>query len=447
MKIVIVGAGAVGDDLARRVSRRESDVVVVEMDPEKVQRAQEHLDCRVVEGNGVNPAFLSEVGMTDCDLFCAVTDKDEINIISCLTAHHMGAKVKVARVRSTEYYRSGHLVLDGIDLAINPDLEAVRVMREILWQQAATDVYEFAGGRVRVIGARVGEGAYVTGRSLAQLEKQLGARWALVITIVRDNETLIPHGRTIIQAGDQVYVAGARGAVEKALTYVTPPSSQLQNVMIVGADRTGLQLARELAAHDIRVKLIDPDEARCAYAAEQLRDVMVLNGDGTEVDLLKSEGVDEMDGFVAVADDEETNIMACLLAHYHGPAKTICKVNRPDYVPLLPLLGVDAAISSRLSTSDAIARFVKRGAVVSSHSLGYSGAEIVQFHLDDGLKCLDRPLTQLDFPRNAVIGAVLKRGHVVTPRGDTVLQAGDEVVVFTLPDGVAAVESFFTAGK
>ncbi len=447
MKIVIVGAGAVGDDLARRVSRRERDVVVIELNHEIVIRAQEHLDCRVLEGNGVNPTFLSEVGMADCDLFCAVTNKDESNIIACLTAHHMGAKVKVARVRSGDFYRSGHLVFDGIDMAINPDIEAVRSIREILWQHAATDVYEFAGGRVRVVGARVGDGAYVTGRSLAQIEKQLGSRWALVITLVRDGETLIPHGDTVLQPGDQVYVAGARGAVDKALTYVTTPSAQLQNVMIIGANHTGLQLARDLESHGINVKLIDKDEDKCARAAEQLHHVLVLNADGTDLDLLKSEGVGEMDGFVAVSRDEETNIMACLLAHYHGPAKTICKVNRPDYVPLLPLLGIDAAISPRLSTSDAIARFVKRGAVVSTHSLGFSGAEILQFHLEPERRCLDTPLSGLDFPRNAVIGAVLKRGHVVTPRGDTVLQSGDEVVVFALPEGVAEVEKFFTAGK
>ncbi len=447
MKIVIVGAGAVGDDLARRVSRRSSDVVVVERDPERVRLAQDRLDCRVLEGNGVDPTFLSEVGMADCDLFCAVTDKDETNIIASLTAHHMGAEVKVARVRNGEFYRSGHLVFDGIDMAINPDLEAVRVMREILWQQAATDVHEFAGGRVRVIGARVSDGAFVAGRSLAQVVQRLGSRWALVIAVVRGDETLIPHGDTVLEPGDQVYVAGARGEVEKALTYVTPPSTQLQNVMIVGANRTGRQLARDLLSHGIRVKLIDKDEARSARAAESLQGVLVLNGDGTDVELLQSEGVGEMDGFVAVSGDEETNIMACLLARHHGRAKTICKVNRPDYVPLLPMLGIDAAISSRLSTSDAIARFVKRGAVVSSRSLGFSGAEIVQFRLDPGLRCLDRPLADLKFPRNAVVGAVLKRGHVVTPRGDTVLQAGDEVVVFTLPDSVADVESFFTAGK
>nr|MBC8425085.1 Trk system potassium transporter TrkA [bacterium] len=372
MKIVIVGAGAVGDDLARTVSRRERDVTVIELNPDRVRQAKEQLDCRVLEGNGVNPTFLDEVGMSDCDLFCAVTDSDEANIIACLTAHRLGAKVKVARVRDGEFYRSGNLIFDGIDMAINPDIEAVRSMREILWQQAATDVYEFAGGRVRVLGARVEDSAYVCGKSLAEIEKGLGSRWALVIAVVREGDTLIPRGGTVIETGDLVYVAGARGAVDKALAYVTTPSTQLQNVMIVGANPMGLELARDLTAHGVGVKLIDRDEAKCAYAAEQLHRALVLHADGTDLELLRSEGVDRMDGFVSVSNDEETNVMACLLAHHHGPAKTICLVNRPDYVKLLPLLGIDAAISPRLSTADAIARFVKRGAVVSARSLGYT---------------------------------------------------------------------------
>ena len=170
----------------------------------------------------------------------------------------------------------------------------------------------------------------------------------------------------------------------------------------------------------------------------------MLHGDGTDVELLTSEGVAEMDGFVSVSRDEETNVMACLLARYHGAGKTLCLVDRPDFVPLLPLLGIDAAVSPRLSASDAIARFVKRGTVVSSHSLGFSGSEILEFELDRDCPRLGRPLADLDFPRNAVVGAVIKRGQVVTPRGDTVLSAGDQVVVFALPDGVAAVEAFFS---
>jgi trk system potassium uptake protein TrkA len=447
MKIVIVGAGAVGDDLARHVSRRESDVVVIERDADRAQKAQEHLDCRVVVGNGINPRFLDDIGMDNVDLFAAVTDSDEVNIISSLTAHRLGARVKVARVRSPEYYRGDQLVLDGIDLAINPDIEAVRAMRQILWESGATDVHELAGGRVRIVGSKVDDSAFVVGKTLQQVEKALGSRWALVITVVRNGETLIPRGDTVIRRGDQVYIAGARGAVDRALTYVHAPSDRLQNVMIVGAGTTGLELARDLTALGVSVKLIDDDEQRCRRASETLHHVLVLHGDGTDVDLLTSEGVDSMDGFVAVDRHEEANMMACLLAHHHGVRKTVCQVDRPDYVPLLSQLGVDAAVSPRLSTSDAIARFVKRGGVVSTHSLGFSGSEILQFRLDDKNKCLDKPLSSIGFPRDAVVGAVLKRGHVVTPRGDTVLQAGDEVVVFALPSGVAAVETFFSQGR
>jgi len=443
MKIVIVGAGAVGGDLARNLSRRERDVVVIERDPASAEKAQESLDCRVLVGNGVNPAFLESVGMSDADLFAAVTNSDQTNMISCLTAHRLGAKVKVARVRSAEYYRDDQLVLDGIDLAINPDVEAVRAIRHILWDAATTDVHEFAGGRVRVVGARVDESAFIAGRSLMEVEKALGSRWALVISVIRDGRTYIPRGDTVVQPGDQVYIAGARNTVDRALAYVHAPVDRLQSAMILGANATGQSLARDLCSLGVTVKLIDPDEERCRQASEELHRVLVLHGDGTDADLLKSEGVDSVDGFVALGEDEETNVVACLLAHTHGVGKTVCLVNRPDYVPLLPQLGVDAAVSPRLSTADAIARFVKRGGVVSTHSLGFSGSEILQFHLDESNRCLDKPLAKLDFPRDAVIGAVLTRGHVVTPQGSTRLQAGDEVVVFALPEGVTAVENFF----
>ena len=445
MKIVIVGAGAVGSDLAKKLSRRENDVFVVERDATRAAFIQEGLDCRVLVGNGVNPNFLSELGMDDCDLFAAVSDSDQTNMISCLTAHRLGAKRKVARVRSREYYRHEQLVLEGIDLAISPDIEAVRSMRDIIWQGAgASDVHEFAGGRVRVVGAKVDSRSFIAGRSLAEIEDKLGSRWALVITVVRDGETLIPRGETVIRPDDMIYVAGARGAVDKALTYVRMPSEKVEHVMILGANSMGAQLARDLHSLGVHVKLIDRDEARCREVSEQLRDSLVLLGDGTDVDLLQSEGVDHQDSFVAVSKDEETNIMACLLAKHNGAAKTVCLVNRPDYVSLLPLLGVDVAISPRLSTSDAIARYVKRGAVVSTYSLGFSGSEILQFHLTSGCRCLNIPLSKLNFPRTAVIGAVLKRGNVVTPRGDTVMRAGDEVVVFALSSGVADVEDFFS---
>ena len=291
MKIIIIGAGAVGFDLAQKISRREHDVVMIERDPERLREVHEHLDCHLVVGNGVNPICLEESGIADCDLFVAVTDRDEINIIACLTAHRLGARVKVARVRQEDYYRHDRLVLDGIDLAINPGLEAVHAMREILFQTAASDIYEFAGGQVRIIGTRVKPDAPVVGKTLVEIESMLAERLALVTTIVRGTETLIPRGDTVIQPEDQVYLAGERGTIDRSLLFFHAGTEPLAKVMIVGANALGLELTRNLLEAGVKVKLIDRNEERCRRAAEQLRRALVLHGDGTDTELLASEGV------------------------------------------------------------------------------------------------------------------------------------------------------------
>jgi trk system potassium uptake protein TrkA len=446
LKIVIIGAGAVGFELARTISRREHDVILVEKTQEKIERAAEHVDCRFVQGSGVSPAVLRNIGMTDCDLFAAVTDRDEVNIIACQTAHSLGAKVKVARVRSEDYYQDHRLILDGIDLAINPDHEAVHAIRMVLFQTGANEVHEFAGGKVRIIGARVEAGSFVEGKTLADINRKLGTRIALVTTIIRGDATLIPKGDTMILAEDQVFLAGRRSTVDRSLIYFRAQSRKLSKVMIVGANAMGVELARDLNEAGVRVKLIDRNEEKCRQASESLRGVLLLHGNGTDGSLLESEGVSDMDGFVSVSRDEETNIMACLLARHLGAAKTVCLVNRPDYVPMLPMLGVDSAVSPRLSTSAWIARFVKRGAVISAESLGHSGSEILQLRVSASCSWLGKEISELDFPGDAVIGAVIKRGMVQTPRGGTILDAGDEVVVFALSGSAASVEDFFAGG-
>jgi trk system potassium uptake protein TrkA len=447
VKIAIIGAGDVGYELARVISLREHDVILIEKDEQRLAEVSEDLDCRQVVGSGVSPTVLREVGMGDCDLFAAVTDSDEINIIACQTAHALGARVKVARVREEEYYENSRLLLDGVDLAINPDHEAVHAIRMVLFQTGATEVHEFAGGKVRVVGAKVEPDSKVEGKTLMEINRELGQKIALVTTVVRGDETIIPRGDTVIEAGDQVFLVGRRRLVDRSLIYFRDSSRRLSKVMIVGANAMGRELARDLLAAGIKVKIIDRNAEKCRRASEQLRHALVLHGEGSDTDLLESEGVAEMDGFVSVSQDEETNIMACLLARNLGAAKTVCLVNRPNYVPMLPKLGVDSAISPRLSTSTWIASFVKRGAVISAENLGYTGAEILQLAVTRNCPWLGKPLSELNFPPDAVIGAVLKRGRVETPRGETVLEAKDEVVVFALPGGVTAVEEFFAGGE
>jgi trk system potassium uptake protein TrkA len=445
VKIVIIGAGAVGFELAHNLSTSDHDVVLVERDGAVLEHAQESLDCHFVQASGTSPAALEKIGLKDCDLFAAVTDRDEVNLVSCLTAHALGAGIKVARVRDEDYYISGHTLFEGIDLAINPDHEAAHVIREILFRSGAREAYRFAGGKVRVVAAVVEPDSLVAGKSLGQINQEVGGAMALVAALVRDGETHIPNGDTVLEPEDTIYYTGTRRLVDRSLYYVHAHQEPLQKVMIVGANPMGMELARDLVSARVKVKLVDPDPERCRIASEQLHHVLVLNIDPVDTQPLEDEGIGEMDGFVAVGRDEEVNVLSCLLARRHGARRTVCLVNRADYVELLPQLGIDAAVSPRRSTASTIARFVKRGAVVSSQQLGFTDAEIVQYRLHQGSPAVGVPLRELRFPRDAVIGAVIKQRGVETPGGQTTLQPGDEVLVFALPSGLAALEKFFTA--
>ena len=444
---MIIGAGAVGNDLVRNLSASDHDVVLVERDGAVLEVAKETLDCRFVQANGTSPGALEKIGLTDCDLFAAVTNRDEINLVACLTADKLGARIKVARVRDEDYYTGGHTIFRGIDLAINPDHEAAHSIREILFRSGAREAYRFAGGRVRVVASAVEPDSYVAGKSLRQLNLDLGNSIALVAAVVRDGRTLIPNGDTVLEPKDTIYFTGTRRLVDRSLYYLHAQQDPLHKVMIVGANAMGKELARDLISAKVKVKLVDPDPERCRLASEQLHHALVLNIDPVDTAPLEDEGIGEMDAFVAVGQDEEVNVLSCLLARRHGARRTVCLVNRADYVELLPQLGIDAAISPRRSTAASIARFVKRGAVVSAEQLGFTNAEILQYRLDKSHAVVGVPLQELSFPRDAVIGAVIKKRGVETPGGQTVLKPGDEVLVFSLPSGLAEVESFFTSER
>jgi len=220
VKIVIIGAGSVGLDLARNLSAADNDVVLVESDPAVLAKAQEEVDCRLVAASGVDPSALEEIGMKDCDLLAAVTNRDEINIIACLTASKLGARIKAARVRDEVYYAGGHTAFAEIDLTLNPDHEAAHRIREILFRAGAREAYLFAGGKVLVVAARVEARSRAAGKSLQQLNKELSGALALVAVLVRDGRTMIPGGKTVLEPGDTIYLTGTRRLVDRSLYYL-----------------------------------------------------------------------------------------------------------------------------------------------------------------------------------------------------------------------------------
>jgi trk system potassium uptake protein TrkA len=448
MKIVVIGAGEVGFHISQRFSEEGHDVIVLDTDPDKIRRVQETVDAMAVVGNGATIPTLKKAGVSGAGLLVAVTNLDEVNMVACMSGKELGVKKRVARVKNEQYYEDDTDFVQlaremGIDLLINPEREAVREAKKILYRAAATDVYDFSDEKVQLVGLRVGKEAPIAGKTLIEAEKEYGGRFALVVAIIRNGTSVIPSGNDRVLDGDHVFVMGKTANIPRVLAYLGAKESEIRNVMIMGGGQIGRGLSRELTEEGVAVKLLEADKHRSEAAAEALDRVLVLYGDGTDVDLLKSENVGDMDGFVAVSNDEENNLMAALLARHYGAKKTIALIKRPNYVPLVPHLGVSAAISPRISTASAILRYFRRGEVLSVATLKENGAEILELVAVADSEIVNRPLGKVKFPRDALVGAVIKNEQVIIPRGETEILPNDRVVVFGLPNAIPQVERMF----
>jgi trk system potassium uptake protein TrkA len=447
MKIIVVGAGEVGTHITSTLSLEGHDIILIELGPERAARARETLDALVVEGNGASMRVLDEAGASGADMILAVTDRDEVNIVACVTGKAMGIPRRIARVKDMDYFFQGagrSLRQVGVDLMINPDLVAALEIERLVSLPGASDVTDFAQARVRMVGAYVTEDAPVVGLALRAVASRYGAQPATVVALVRDGNTIIPDGDTVVEVGDHAYLVGKRTAMPSILKLLGVQIEPVKNVMIVGAGPISRHLASHLAEHKVQVKLLEVKKAKATRVAESLHKVMVLYGDGTDVDLLKSERVEEMDAFIAASNDEETNIMSCLLAKHLGTKKTIALVRRPNYVPIVPVVGIDAAVSVRLNTAAAIMKYCRRGEIVSFAQLKDNEAELLELVAHADTSVVRKPLSDLSFPSGAVVGSIIRGGEVLIPRGDTRVEPGDRVVVFALPQTVDAVEKMFS---
>jgi trk system potassium uptake protein TrkA len=447
MKIVVVGAGEVGTHITSLLSEEGNDVILIDADPERASAAQGTLDAMVVEGNGASVSVLDAAGAGGADMIAAVTDVDEVNIVACVSGKALGIPRRIARVKNRDYYRKGadrSMREVGVDLMINPDMVSALEIERLISLPGASDVIDFGGARARMVGAYISEEAPVLGVSLKDIDARFGPQPATVVAVVRDGTTLIPDGDTILKPGDHAYLVGKRGAMPAIMSLMGLHVEPAKKVMIVGAGPISRFLATHLVDHKMQVKVIEVRKERAAWLANQLDKVMVLNGDGTDVDLLKSESVGEMDAFVAASNDEETNVMSCLLARHLGASKTIAVIRRFNYVPLVPVVGIDAAVSVRLSTAAAIMKFCRRGEIVSFAQLKENEAEFLELVAHGDNPVVRKPLAQLNFPKGAVVGAIIRGSKVLIPRGMTQVQEGDRVVVFALPKAVDAVQKMFS---
>lgn len=447
MRIMIIGAGAVGFHLARRLSEEHQDVVVVEADAERAEVVEEHLDVMTVTGNGASLPVLERGGIESTDLLLAVTSKDEVNLVACLAGSRLGVGVKVARISNPEYHEAGSALSReqlGIDLMINPERECAWETFQLLNSEAATDLAQFAGGRLQLIGLRVRPGARVAGKSLAELDEEMPDRGYVTVAIVRDGETEIPRGGSRIEAGDQIFLMAPAAEMPTIPALAGYEDFKLRRVMIAGGSDEAFYLARHLEEHGVGCTILDIDRQRCAELAALLPKALVLHADATDMELLEMEGIEGIDGFVALTPRDETNMLASLLAKTKGARKVISLIHRFDYIPLVSRVGIDAAVSPRLSTVNAILRYVRRGNVASVATLKGISAEAIEFDVGAKARAAGESIQDLHFPKGAVIGSILRQGDVIIPRGPDMVLAGDHVVVFALPEAIPEIERLFS---
>ena len=446
MKALIIGAGEVGFHLAERLSQENHDVIVIETNPDRAEFTAQQLDVMTIVGNGSSVPVLEKAGIKGARMLLAVTSRDEVNLISCLAAHRMGVEYTIARISNPEYYARGSVLSReqlGIDLMINPERECAWDTFQLLQSAAATDVAQFAEGRVQLTGLVVKKGAPVCGRTLADLGQELRGRRYVTAAIVRDGVTLIPKGDDTIEAGDQIFLLSPTSEVSGIPPLAGHDRFTLRRVMIAGGSEEGEYLAEVLEQHGIECTILDHDRRRCLELAERLPRSLVLHADATDLELLEMEGVAGIDGFVAATSNDETNLLSSLLAKTVGARKVVSLIHKFEYLPLVPKVGVDAAVSPRMSTVNAILRYVRRGRVLTVATLKGIGAEAIEFSVGRQSRIAGQRLKDLHFPKGGIVGTIIRGEEIIIPGGEDEVLPGDEVIVFALPEAIGAIEEYF----
>lgn len=442
MRVVIVGAGEVGTNAARMLSGEGHRVVVIDQNEALVERMGQHLDALVMQGNGASPRVLREANVESSDLLVAVTSTDEVNIVACLAAKSQGVPRTVARIHNPDYHdkeKPFSQDILGIDFVIRTEQMVADEISSVLQVPGSVDIETFASGAIEVVEVVLKDDSPAVGCAVRDI--RLPER-SLIVGVVRDSEPLIPRGDTVLEARDHVFMICERRSVSEVVGAVVPDASPVRDAMILGGGRIGLLLALSLEKMGISVKVIERDAHRARQVAAQLRKSLVLNDEGVSREFLLQERVDRMDAFIAVTPDDRTNLLAAMNARHLGAGLTIAGISRAEFSPLSEALGVDITISPRLLAAGAILRFVRRGEIAAV-TLLESGAQMIDLYVPTGCQVAGRTLAAVDFPRGAIVGAVIREGEFVIPTGRDVLEAGDEVVVFTVGSAVDEVERLF----
>jgi trk system potassium uptake protein TrkA len=437
MRIVVIGAGAVGSHLAERLSFEHQDVVVVESNPATATDVQEQIDCLVITGNGSSDETLLQAGADKADLFIAVTSSDAVNVLSAHAAARLGTARRIARVEDPQL-RAGAAAL-GVDLLIDPGDATARDLELLVRQRGVSEVREFAGGSLELIGGHIGQEAPAAGMTLAELRKQM-TEWSwLVAAIVRDGETIIARGGTRILPGDHVVIMVETDKADGALDMLGLHLEPARKVAILGATRVAELTAKRLCQQGLQTILVDQDPDRVRRIAIENPRVVAVCGDPTDPKLFHSEGLENADACLALTGWDEINILGSLVAKAVGIPTAVSRFHRLDLVSLLAGVGIDGGVSSRLSAANEILRFVRRGRIHSVVTFQDSDAEALEVEVEETSKIVGQTLRDIHLPHDMIVGGIIRNDRAFVPRGLDHIEAGDRLIVIATPGAIHMV--------
>lgn len=447
MKIIIAGAGEVGFHLAKLLSYESQEITLIDTKKDNLTYADNHLDIKVLKGDATSISILKDALVKTSDLVIAVTSSETTNITTCVLAKQLGAKRTIARISNTEFIDQKDEVgftKFGIDELISPESLAAAEIELLLNQSAFDDSYEFEDGALTMLGLNLSRTATMTGKSVKEAAELFPEIHFVPIAIQRfgTQYTIIPRGDTLLKEGDRVVFMTSKGGDEELCKLTGKFNTEVKNVMILGGGKIGRKTASDLD-NKFNIKLIEKSKEIAFDLADELPNTLILNGDGRNVELLEEENISDMDAFISVTGNSETNIMSCLVAKSRGVRKTIALVENMDYFELSHSIGIDALINKKLLAANSIFRYIRKGEVVAMTKLNNMNAELLEFAVKPTSKINNRVIRTLDFPRSAIIGGIIRNGEGIIALGDFTIKTGDLVVVCCLPRSIKTVESFF----
>lgn len=451
MKVIVCGAGQVGTSIVSHLAAEDNDVTVIDQSPELVRKISEAFDVRAMEGFASHPDVLEAAGIRDADMIIAVTYADEVNMVACQIAHALfEVPTTIARIRHQSYldpvwsalYSHEHM---AIDVIISPEIEVARAIMRRLDVPGAFDMLPMADGKVRVIGVRCTEDTPIVHTPLRQLTQLFPDLNIIVIGIVRDGIGMVPSTDDHMLPGDEVYFVAETDHVSRAMSTFGHEEKAARRIVVLGGGNIGRYLARQIDKHPgVSAKVIEFDQAKAELAAAELDHTIVLHGDALDPQILEEANVSSAEAVVAVTNDDEVNILASLLAKRAGCQRAITLINKTTFSPLMTSLGIDVTVSPRAITVSTILQHIRRGRIRAVHSLRDGFGEVIEAEALETSPVVGRALRDIDFPDGVIVGALVRDGAVIIPRGDTVVKPKDRVVLFAIASAVKTIERMFS---